>query len=260
MDLNHENGSPLWYWSEYYLVVGGFTVSAMAAALVAVRSGWGLGGLLVKSVTAMAVLATLPLTLLRLGVDISVPDEISITVAQSTVALSGQEALGYLSWAGAGWSIAVGLAYLAVFKGIKDEEWVHRVAAHYRRTAMSAAYVLEKMGQNTTAGDQQTALALVLEEFPRVLDVVRNSPMPRSAKARRAKKNFEKALGTYISSAKWGNRLFEQSRVGAADHMVWERSSRAARATIVAQVSASLWEAREDMAKAGAYLDRPTGR
>jgi hypothetical protein len=73
MEIDHEKGTLLWYWYEDWIVVGGFAAALVIAAWVTIRNGWSAGGLLMKTLmAAAAVLAALPLTLVRLAVDIDV--------------------------------------------------------------------------------------------------------------------------------------------------------------------------------------------
>ena len=97
MEVNYADGTLLWYWFEWWLVVPGFVATLLLAVLVTSRSGWGSGALLLKTLMIAGVSAALPLTLVRLGMNISVSDE---------------DTIGYLSLAAVIGSVVVGIAYL----------------------------------------------------------------------------------------------------------------------------------------------------
>ena len=94
--MNYTEGTALYYWFENWLVVIGFAVSLALALWIASVTGWRIGGLLMKTLMAAAVLAALPLTLLRVGMDISVSDDLTV---------------GYLSMGGVLGSLVLGPLY-----------------------------------------------------------------------------------------------------------------------------------------------------
>ena len=102
MEVNYADGTLLWYWFEWWLVVPGFAASLLLAVLVTSRSGGGSGAWLLKTLMIAGVFAALPLTLVRLGMNISVSDE---------------DTIGYLSLAAVIGSVAVGIAYLIRSRG-----------------------------------------------------------------------------------------------------------------------------------------------
>jgi len=241
MKVSYEQGTLLWYWFENWIVVGGFAVAVMVAVLVAARSSWGIRGLLFKALMLVAAGATLPLTLIRLGLDITV----------SVDALT----MGYLSLAGAGGSLVVGLSCLLGPRRLTNEEWARSFAPQYRNVAMVCDHFDSKNDQNASGEEQMTAMALVLTEFPPILKAIQASKL-RSRGARRARRSFEKAIRRYLSTAKLGNQLFEELQKGVADYATWESTSRAARERIMSRISSRLVPARQDLAKARAYFER----
>ncbi len=241
MEIDYEKGTLLWYWYEDWIVVGGFAVALVMAVWVMGRSSWSVGGLLMKALMAAAVLAALPLTLVRLEVAIDV------------------SALGYLSLAGAASSLAMELTYLVAFRRLRDEAWVKRVAPAYRTAPGVCQHYVSKMTVETLAEEQMTAISLVVRDLPPLLKEIRANPEPRSSEARRARRRVERALRTHISSSKQATSLFEKLPQRYLAPATWESTSRNARGTIVARVSSGISKARQDMAEAEAYFN-PTVR
>ncbi len=93
-------------WYDTWLVVAAFAVALVLTVLVAAKSSWGTGGLLVKLVMILSVLATLPLALVRLGMNRTFEDDTTV---------------GYMSIAGAAFAIVVGLAYLLGTRSRSEE-------------------------------------------------------------------------------------------------------------------------------------------
>ena len=242
--MNYEEGTLLWYWFENWILVGGFAVTLVVTVLVAGRSSWGLRGLLLKAVMVAAVLVVLPLTLTRMGINIA-------TLSDLTA--------GYLSLAGVLGSLVVGIPYLVAVRRITEAKWEHRVAPLYRTAAWDCDHFRSNMVQGFLPEPQTTAIAVVLEELPRILKAIRANPEPKSARAREAGRNFERGLRGYISGAKLADQLFKQSQEGFADRVIWERASQDARDTIAAHISSEILPATEDMAKAIAYF-KPRNR
>ena len=240
MEITYEEGTLLWYWYEDWIVVGGFAVALVVAAWVTARSGWGAGGLLIKGLMAAAVLAALPLTLVRLAVDIDVSDD---------------STLGYLSLAGAIGSLVIGLPYLVISWPLKDEVWVRRIIPVYRTAAGVCAHYHSKMTMDTLAEEQMTAISLVIQELPPALKAIRVNSWPRSSDARRVRRGIERALRDYISSARLAMSLFTEARQRQADPAVWEITSRDARGAIVARIASETSAARQNMADATAYFN-----
>ena len=243
MEITYEEGTLLWYWYENWIVVGGFAVALVVAAWVTARSGWGAGGLLIKGLMAAEVLAALPLTLVRLAVDIDVSDD---------------STLGYLSLAGAIGSLVIGLPYLVISWPLKDETWAERITPAYKTAAGVCAYYHSKMTEETLAEEQMTAISLVIQELPPALKAIRVNSWPRSSEARRVRKGIERALRDYISSARLAMSLFAGLPQRHLAPATWESTSRNARSTIVARVSSEISIARQDMAEAEAYFNPTT--
>ena len=240
MEIDYAEGTLLWYWYEDWIVIGGFAVALVMAVWVTGRNSWSVGGLLMKTLMAAAVLAAVPLTLVRLGVDIDVSDD---------------STLGYLSLAGAVGSLAMGLPYLVASRRLKDEAWVERVAPAYRTASGVCQHYSSKMTEETLAEEQMTAISLVVQDLPPLLKAIRANPEPRSSEARRARRRVERALRTYISSAKLATSLFAELPQRYPAPAIWESTSRNARSSIVARVSTEISMARQDMAEAEAYFN-----
>ena len=240
MEIDYAKGTLLWYWYEDWVVVGGFAVVLVVMAWVTARSGWGAGGLLIKGLMISAVLAVLPLTLIRLGVDIEVSDD---------------STLGYLSLAGAISSLVIGLPYLVISWPLKDEVWVRRIVPVYRTAAGVCAHYHSKMTTDTLAEEQMTAISLVTQELPPALKAIQVNSRPRSSEARRVKRGIERALRDYISSAKLAMSLFAELPRRHPDAAVWENVSHDARDRIVVRISLETSAARQNMADASAYFN-----
>ena len=243
MEITYEEGTLLWYWFEDWIVVGGFAIALVVSVWVTARSGWGAGGLLLKGLMIAAVLAVLPLTLARLGVDIDVSDD---------------STLGYLSLGGAIGSLVIGLPYLVISRPLKDEAWVTRIMPAYRTAAGVCAHYHSKMTVDTLAEEQMTAISLVTQELPPVLKAIQVNSWPRSSEARRVRRGIERALRDYISSAKLAMSLFAELPRRHPDTVVWESTSRDARSAIVARISLETSAARQNMADATAYFNPTT--
>lgn len=98
MDINYPDGSVLAVWYDAYLVLIGFFVALVLAVLVLARGSWRGTGLLINTIIVLAVLAGLPLTMLRVGIDI---------------AISNHDIVGYISILGAIVALALSAPYLA---------------------------------------------------------------------------------------------------------------------------------------------------
>ncbi|MCH7706061.1 MAG: FHA domain-containing protein [Chloroflexi bacterium] len=93
-------------WYDTWLVVAGFAAALVLAVLAAARSGWKTTDLLLKVVMVLSVLATVPLTMVRLGMNRTFEDD---TTA------------GFLSVAGTAVAIVVGLTYLIAGRSRTEE-------------------------------------------------------------------------------------------------------------------------------------------
>ncbi len=97
MQVEFTDGSFLAFWYDSWLVFFGFVVALVLAVLVLASKDWTPTGLLLKTTMVGAVLGALPLSFVRLGIDISVGDETTV---------------GYLSVVAESAGIVVGLTYV----------------------------------------------------------------------------------------------------------------------------------------------------
>ncbi len=93
-------------WFDTWLVVAGFAAALVLAVLAAAKSGWGTTDLLLKVVMILSVLATVPLTMVRLGMNRTFEDDTTV---------------GFLSVAGTAVAIVVGLTYLIAVRSRTEE-------------------------------------------------------------------------------------------------------------------------------------------
>ena len=93
-------------WYDTWLVVAGFAAALVLAVLVVARSGWDTSGLFLKITMILSVLATVPLTMVRLGMNSTIEDDTTV---------------GYLSVAGVAVAVVVGLVYLIMGMRRSDE-------------------------------------------------------------------------------------------------------------------------------------------
>ena len=96
MEVTFNGGLPE-FWYDTWLVLAGFGASLLLGILAIASSRWQGPGLLLNIVMILAVLAGLPLTMVRLGID---------------VAVTNYDPIGYMSFFGTFIAVAVGLAYL----------------------------------------------------------------------------------------------------------------------------------------------------
>jgi hypothetical protein len=97
VDIDYADGSLLAFWYDSWIVLVGFGVALLLAVIVLARASWNQGGLVLKTVMVVAVLAVLPLTLIRVGLKL---------------AITNFEAPGYLSLAGTAVALVVGISYM----------------------------------------------------------------------------------------------------------------------------------------------------
>ena len=242
--MDYDKGTLLWYWFENWIVVGGFSVTFAVTAMVAVRSSWAPRGLLVKTLMAVAALAVLPLTLIRLELGDAVPEDL----------VSEELMVGYLSLAGAVGSLVIGIPYLIAVRRLADAKWRQFTLPQYTKATAGCEYFRNYMMQGTFAEPQATAIAAALEELPPILEAIRASREPKSRRAREARRNFQQGLRRYISGARDAHRLFREFEKGSIDRAVWEHTSQPTRDAIAARVSSSILQGTEEMAKANAYF------
>ena len=96
MDVTFSGGLPE-FWFDTWLVLAGFAASLLLGILTVASSKWQGPGLLVNIVMILAVLAGLPLTMVRVGIDLAV---------------TNYDPIGYISILGTVVAVAVGLFYL----------------------------------------------------------------------------------------------------------------------------------------------------
>ena len=205
MEIAYERGTLLWYWFEYWIGIGGSLLALGVAFLVVIRSGWGLGGMLLKVWMLAAVVAALPLTLARLGVTVPLP---------RNLAPPDDLTVGYLSLGGVVGALLVGLPYLFNSNRLKDDEWLQRVGPLYQAAALVCDHFSLTLAQNPLIVEQMTATDLVLEELPSKLKEVRASPKPRS----RPELPISSCLGP--SNAPSSTRAIVVSRTDAVNHPI----------------------------------------
>ena len=242
--MNYDEGTLLWYWFENWIVAGGFAVTLVLTVIVAVRSSWAPRGLLVKTLMAVAALAVLPLTLIRLELRDAVPEDLA----------TEELMVGYLSLAGAVGSVILGIPYLIAVRRLSDARWRQIALPQYTKAAAGCEHFRSYMVKGSFAEPQSTAIAAANEELPPILKAISTSREPRSRQAREARRDFQRGLRRYVFGAKYATRLFAEFEKGSIDRAVWEQTSQAARDAIAVRVSSRILRGSEDMAKANAYF------
>ena len=107
MEVSSEEGGILAFWYDNWLFLGGMVFSLLVAVLVIKRNGWNVASLLPNGVMVTAVVAGLPLTMLRLGFH---------------SALLTKEALSYISIVGVMVALVAGLLYLLSYRTSRSNE------------------------------------------------------------------------------------------------------------------------------------------
>ena len=100
MEINYTGFLAFWYNS--WIVLLGFTGALGVTVLMMGRGGWGSGALLLKTLMVVALLAALPLTLMRLGMDLAMRDVVLVGWL-SVLGVAGSLVVG---------SLIVGLPYI----------------------------------------------------------------------------------------------------------------------------------------------------
>jgi len=134
MEINYAEGTVLAFWYDTWLVLVGFVVALALAIMVMTRGSWRGTGLAINSVMVLAVLAGLPLTMLRIGIDIAV---------------TNYDAVGYISLVGAAVALVVGLPYLGA------QVFGQRVAPAEGVSEIES--ITPEQGVTVQLGGQQTA-------------------------------------------------------------------------------------------------------
>ena len=256
METNFEQGTLLWYWFEEWLVVVGFVVALLLAVLVVAKSGWAKGDRQINAIMLVAVLAALPLTLMRLGIDIGM-------LSDSTA--------GFTSLAGVVGSLVVGLPYLVGVGSLTDEEWEERTLDRFRLAETVCDHFSLTMAKHVATAwtkvsaaerdlvvkEELSAAYQVIEKLSSTLQAVKTYPEPRSAEARRARRSFESALSRYISPAKLAERQLMDSQK-LAEHVAYgvisERNATERMAKPRTRIFSKISLAQEDLARAKAYF------
>ena len=101
MDTGYAEGSFLAFWYGSWIVLVGFVVALVLALMVAVRLEWKSGAVMPNSVLmlvmVLAVLAGLPLTMIRLSIDLAV---------------TNYDPVGYISILGTAVALVVGVTFM----------------------------------------------------------------------------------------------------------------------------------------------------
>ena len=90
-------GSVLAFWYDSWLILAGYAAALALTILTVVSSKWNGPGLLLNIAMILAVLAGLPLTMVRVGLDLAV---------------GNYDAIGYMNVLGSLVAVVAGLAYL----------------------------------------------------------------------------------------------------------------------------------------------------
>ena len=227
MDLSFENGTLLWYWYEYNVVIGGFLAAVLVAVFCTFRRPWNKVGLLFKLLLLAAAVSALPLTLDRLGVDV-------LALEQSTA--------GVLSLFGVGFALVLGLPYFYLSGRLSDPELAGFLSPHFRTTEMAGRYFQGKLDPHISWGEQSTAIALLLSELQPIAEAVK-AARPRSIAGRLARRSFSKGLKKYLAVARSCERLFRESQSKVDDRSALEGVTRDSRREIANRASRELAEA-----------------
>ena len=201
MDASYEQGTLLWYWFEYWFVAFGMFTTLLLAVLVAVRSTREPRDLLPSFFMVAAVLAALPLTFIRLGVDIASANHLAV---------------GYMSLAGVLGSIVVGIPQLIGIGCVSDKKWKDKTSEEFKMTETICDYFDGMINEVSLATEEcSRATLLAAEKLPPILHLITTYPDPRTRGARRAKRDFERTLKKYISGSKLMQQLLVDLDKGA---------------------------------------------
>ena len=248
MELSYEQGTLLWYWFEYWLVAVGFVSTVLLMVLVVVRSDWSVRDALPTVLMLVAVLAVLPLALMRLGVEITVVSDYTV---------------GYLSLFGAVGSMIVGIPRLMGMGSLTDREWKGRTSEAFETADTICDYVSSVLDEGSFGVEERKrATLLAMEKLPPILHLIKAYPDPKSPRALRARRDFQRALEKFIAASKLARQLFIDWDRGVENIRLRLTSERAGLEGIDkrrAQVAAGFSLAAEDMAKTRSFfLDQHT--
>ena len=170
MDASYEQGTLLWYWFEYWFVAFGMFTTLLLAVLVAVRSTREPRDLLPSFFMVAAVLAALPLTFIRLGVDIASANHLTV---------------GYMSLAGVLGSIVVGIPQLIGIGCVSDKKWKDRTSEEFKMTETICDYFDGMISEVSLATEEcSRATLLAAEKLPPILHLITTYPDPRTRGSR----------------------------------------------------------------------------
>ena len=208
------------------------------------------------AIMMLAMLAALPLALMRLGIDIGMLND-------STA--------GFTSSARVVASLIVGLPYLLGVGAITDEQWEERtldrfrsaqtVCDHFNFTmAEYPSRVLMKVSateRDRVVKDNLSVTYQALERLSSTLRASRTSPAPKSSRARSVRRSYENALKGYLSAAMLANIQLTDS-LKSAEHVglgvMSEQHATARIAKQQARILSRVMLAREGMATTEAYF------
>ncbi|MCZ6789846.1 MAG: hypothetical protein O7D33_07940 [Chloroflexi bacterium] len=248
MELSYEQGTLLWYWFEYWLVAVGFVSTVLLMVLVVVRSDRSVRDALPTVLMLVAVLAVLPLALMRLGVEITVVSDYTV---------------GYLSLFGAVGSMIVGIPRLMGMGSLTDREWKGRTSEAFETADTICDYVSSVLDEGSFGVEERKrATLLAMEKLPPILHLIKAYPDPKSPRALRARRDFQRALEKFIAASKLARQLFIDWDRGVENIRLRLTSEQAGLEGIDkrrAQVAAGFSLAAEDMAKTRSFfLDQHT--
>ena len=243
MELTYEQGTLLWYWFEYWLVAFGLVSTVLLTILVVVRSDWDVRNLLPIVLMVVMVLAVLPLALIRLGAEITVVSDYSV---------------GYLSLFGVVGSMIVGIPRLMGMGSVTDKEWKGRTSEAFETADTICDYVSSVLDEGSFGMEKRKrATLLAIEKLPSVLHLIKSYPDPKSPRALRARRDFQRSLEKFIATSKLARQLFIDWDRGSEHIRLRLTSEQAGLEGIAkrrAQVAAGFSSAAEEMAKTRSYF------
>lgn len=243
MELDYAQGTLLWYWFEYWLVAFGLVSTVLLTILVVARSDWDTRNLLPIVLMFVAVLAILPLALMRLGVEITVVSDYTV---------------GYISLFGVVGSIIGGIPRLMGIGSVTDNEWKDRTSEALGMAVTICDYVSSVLDEDSFGmEDRKQATLLAMEKLPPVLHLIKNYPDPKSPEALRARRDLQRALEKFIATSRLARQLFidwDKAVENIRLRLTSEQAGLEGIAKRRAQVAAGFSTAVEDMAKARSYF------
>ena len=243
MELNYEQGTLLWYWFEYWLVAFGFVFTVLLTVLVVVKSDRDVRNVPPIVLMSVAVLAVLPLALMRLGVEITVASDYTV---------------GYLSLFGVVGSMIVSIPRLLGMGSVTDKEWKGRTSEAFETADTICDYVSSVLDEDSFGMEERKrATLLAMEKLPPILHLIKVYPDPKSPRALRARRDFQRALEKFIATSKLARQLFIDWDRGIENIRLRLTSEQAGLEGIDkrrAQVATGFSLAAGDMAKTRSYF------